>query len=177
MKTKRINYASLKSFTCMEVPELMAPAARERCSSWRRIHNTVTGCNAWFAPSASPVRKAAVPQNRHSSCHLGCSSPAAAPPSCWVTPTPRCWGQPSRSFPRPTGVRLFFTNTGRVRPECLEPLGVSRRKCTATAPIPKIGAWLSNIPQLLSPAKHLYTHLVFTRIVLLNVTYLCELNL
>lgn len=42
---------------------------------------------------------------------------------------------------------LSFTNTGRVRLECREPLGVSRRKCTATAPIPKIWASLPNIPQ------------------------------
>lgn len=183
----------------------MGPVPCERCSSWRSIYNIVRGCDAAVSYKYQPLSESLQCQRTGrtlvicdactSQQRLECSSHSKG------GQTPQGWGcssstalqppRPAGSHPHPTALGLphpeltsthrcgglFLRNIGRVRLECLEPLGVSRRKCTATAPIPKIWASLPNIPQLLSPTKHLYILLVFTHIVLLMTTRLCELNI
>lgn len=176
----------------------MAPVPCGRCSSWRRIHNTVTGCNPWFPTSTSPVRMAAVPEHRQDSCHLGCPSRAcsAAPTARGTNPTglrlqqqqprcsppvllghspPQCRGQPSRSPARPAGAGLLLTNAGRARLQRREPLGVSRRKCTATAPILKTSLASQHPPTAQSRQAPSHTPRIHTD--RSAPLYLCELNL
>lgn len=88
---------------------------RERCSSWRRIYNTATGCNPLVSYKCQPCQKDAAPENRHTSCHLGClcipvpqrggDKPPRAEAAAVVTPTPQCSGpaQPELTWSRRCG--------------------------------------------------------------------------